>query len=160
VARCWIFASKSKENIRRAYERLIWGFWDRDVARRSSSKLVRNWRSFLRLYNNISNGDIVFFQITETGDIHAVGIVKEKFYDDQTPIWDQEIKKKRVLFPWRISFYIIIYSEEPIAKLFTKIENYVDGYGIGELPHHEAQQIIKQLKEKLQNLSIDFQTYL
>jgi len=27
------------------------------------------------------------------GDIHAVGIVRERFYDDQTPIWSREIEK-------------------------------------------------------------------
>jgi len=115
VARCWIFASKSKKNIRRAYERLIWGFWDRDVARSSSSKLVRNWRSFLRLYNNISNGDIVFFQITETGDIHVVGIAKEKFYDDQTPIWDQEIEEKKFLA-------LFCRGEVKVGECRTKVE--------------------------------------
>lgn len=46
MARCWIFTSRNKGNIRRAYERLIWGFWDGDVARSSSSKLVRNLEKF------------------------------------------------------------------------------------------------------------------
>jgi len=54
--------------------------------------------------------------------------VRERFYDDQTPIWDQEIEERRVLYPWRASFHIVIYSGEPIAKLYTGIENYVDGY--------------------------------
>ena len=30
----WIFASKNLENIERAFERLMWGFWDRDVGKK------------------------------------------------------------------------------------------------------------------------------
>jgi len=67
---------------------------------------------------------------------------------------------RRALYPWRASFYIVVYSEEPIAKLYTRIENYVDGYGIGELPNHEAQQILEKLREKLRNINIDLQIYL
>jgi len=148
MVKCWIFSSKNKENIRRASERLTWGFWDRDLAKRRESKLVKNWRSFLRHYNRISSGDLVFFQIAQSGEIHALGIVKGKHYDDQTPIWDLELRKKRVLFPWRVSFYIIMYSEEPFAQHFTEIKNYVDGYGIGEIPFHEAKQILSELKKK------------
>jgi len=31
------------------------------------------------------------------GDIHAVGIVRERFYNDQTPIWNQELEEGRIL---------------------------------------------------------------
>ena len=148
MVNCWVFSSKTKENIRVASERLVWGFWDRDLARSRESKLVRNWRSFIRLYNNISRGDLVFFQIAKTGTIHALGIVKDRYYDDQTPIWDLEVKNNRVLFPWRVSFYFIIYSEEPFARHFVEIKNYVDGYGIGELSHHEAKKILSELEKK------------
>lgn len=71
MVKCWVFSSRSKGNIRRAAKRLLWGFWDRDLARSKESKFVRNWRQFLRLYDNISNGDLVFFQIARTGEIHA-----------------------------------------------------------------------------------------
>jgi len=145
MVRCWVFSSRNKGNIRRAWERLLWGFWDRDLARGRGSKLARNWRHFLRLYNSISSGDLVFFQVARTGEIHALGIVRGKHYDDQTPIWDLEVKEKRVLFPWRVSFYIILYSEEPFARLFIELRNYVDGYGIGEVPHHEAERILSEL---------------
>jgi len=66
---------------------------------------------------------------------------------------------RRALYPWRVSFYIAVYSEEPAAKLYTGIENYVDGYGIGELPNHEAQQILEKLREKLRNINIDLHIY-
>jgi len=106
MARCWVFVSKNRENICRAYEESVWGFWDKDVARSRRSKLARNWRSFLRLYNSISGGDLAFLQTAGSGDIHAVGVVRERFYDDQTPIWDQEIEERRALYPWRVSSYI------------------------------------------------------
>jgi len=132
------------------------GFWDRDAAgSRRGSKLARNWRSFLRLCNDISSGDVAFLQVAGSGDIHAVGVAGERFYDDQTPIWGREIEERRALYPWRVSFYIVVYSEEPIVKLYTGIENYVDGYGIGELPNHEAQQILEQPRGGLQSLGID-----
>jgi len=67
--------------------------------------LVKNWRPFFHLYNQVTAGDVVFFQLAEKGDIHAVGVVKDRFYDDQTPIWPEEINRGAVLFPWRVSFY-------------------------------------------------------
>jgi len=160
MVKCWVFSSRDKENIRRAYERLVWGFWDRDLAKSRRSKLFKNWRGFLRLYNSVSSGDVAFLQVARTGEIHAVGIVKERFYDDQTPVWDQELSRGKVLFPWRVSFYAIVYSEEPLERLFARLENYVDGYGVGELPHHEAERILRRLKDKLQSLNIGLQLYL
>ena len=68
----WLFASKSLENIRVARGRLLWGFWDRDAG----VKQRRNWRDFIRLFNRIKPFDIALFQITHTGNIHALGIVK------------------------------------------------------------------------------------
>jgi len=74
--------------------------------------------------------------------------------------YGREIEERRVLYPWRVSFYIVIYSEESAAKLYTGIENYVDRYGIGELPNHEAQQILEKLREKLRNINVDLHVHL
>lgn len=149
MVNCWVFSSKNRENIRVASERLVWGFWDKSSARKDkASKLVRNWRMFIRLYNRISQGDLAFFQVVGTGEIHALGVVKDKYYDDQTPIWDLELKKKKVLYPWRVSFYLIIYSEEPLTQHYVEIGNYVDGYGIGELAHHYAKRILSELEKR------------
>jgi len=43
----------------------------------------------------------------------------------------------------------IIYFEESLGKYFTSLENYVDGYGIGEVPQHMARNVLDKLKEKL-----------
>ncbi len=140
----WIFSSKNLDHIRTAYERLIWGFWDRDAGK----KQRKNWRSFIRAYNNIKPHDIAVFQIAGNGHIHAIGVIKDRFYDDQTPIWQEEIKEKKVLFPWRVRFTLMIFSEEPITTHYVHIENYIDGYGIGEIRAHEIQSILRELHNK------------
>jgi hypothetical protein len=93
--------------------------------------------------------DVVIFQIAGTGEIHAIGIVKGTFYDDETPIWPDEIKQNRVLFPWKVSFCSIIFSKNPFDKIYIKIEKYIDGYGIGELTEHEFRGIITKVQEQL-----------
>ncbi len=145
----WIFSSRNIENIEVAKERLLWGFWDREVG----EKQRKNWREFIRLYHKIKPFDIVVFQIAKTGEIHALGIVKETYYDDQTPIWPEE--QNRVLFPWRVCFSSLIFSRKPFTSLFVKIENYVDGYGIGELPEHEFRKILTEMQKQLNQLNID-----
>ncbi|MCW4046864.1 MAG: EVE domain-containing protein [Candidatus Bathyarchaeota archaeon] len=139
----WIFSSSTVQNIEIAKERLLWGFWDREAG----EKQRKNWRPFIRLYNRIKPFDAVFFQIAKTGEIHAVGIVKEVYYDDQTPIWPQE--QNQVLFPWRVGFCNILFSNKPFISHFTNIANYIDGYGIGELSEHEFRRILTELQKKL-----------
>jgi len=140
----WLFSSKNIENIEATKERLIWGFWDREAGK----KFRRNWRAFIRLYNRIKPFDIVVFQIAKSGHIHAIGIVKEKYFDDQTLIWPNEKEKGQVLYPWRISFSNIIFSKTPITTHFIKVENYVDGYGIGELPEHDLRTILNEMQKR------------
>ncbi|RLF81031.1 hypothetical protein DRN38_02970 [Thermococci archaeon] len=140
----WIFSSYDLQNIQVAKERLLWGFWDRDAGK----KQRKNWRPFIRLYNRLKPNDIVVFQIARTGEVHAIGIIKGKHYDDQTPVWPKEIEQNQVLFPWRVSFSIILFSKEPFVTHYTKIENYLDGYGIGELSEHEFRRILEKIKEK------------
>jgi len=141
----WLFSSNDVGNVRRAYERLMWGFWDREAG----EKQRKNWRSFIRAFNRIKPFHIVVFQVARTGEVHAIGIAKETYYDDQTPIWDNEIKQNRVLYPWKVSLSTIVYSEEPFVKHFIKIENYIDGYGLGEIPEHEFRKIFDDVKSKL-----------
>ena len=141
----WVFSSKTIKNIEVAKDRLLWGFWDREAGER----LRKNWRSFIRLYNKIKPFDIVIFQLAKTGQIHGIGIVKETYYDDQTPIWPNEQKERRVLFPWKVSFSTIIFSKTPFTSHYVKIENYIDGYGIGELPEHDFRRILNEIQNQL-----------
>jgi len=147
----WLFSSKNIENIETAKERLLWGFWDREAG----EKFRRNWRAFIRLYNRIKPFDIVVFQITKSGNIHAIGIVKEKYFDDQTPIWPDEREKGQILYPWRVSFSNLIFSKTPLTTHFIKIENYVDGYGIGELPEHDFRTMLNEMQKKM-NIELNF----
>ncbi|MEM0096800.1 MAG: hypothetical protein QW660_09260 [Candidatus Bathyarchaeia archaeon] len=71
--------------------------------------------------------------MAKTGDIHAIAVIRDKQFDDQTPIWPLEISKGKVYYPWRVEFSMIMYSEKPIMRRFTKIENYIDGYGLAEI---------------------------
>jgi len=144
----WIFSSKDLENIKVAKERLMWGFWDREAG----EKMRKNWRDFIRLYNKIKPFDIILFQIAKTGEIHAIGIVKNKYYDDQTPVWPIETKEGRVLFPWRIGLSFILLFENPIKTLNIKIQDYVDGYGLGRVEDHEFQTILQAVNDLLQEL--------
>jgi hypothetical protein len=143
--RFWRFSSRSIENIEVAKERLLWGFWDRETGK----KQRKNWRDFIRLYNKIKPFDVVIFQIAKTGETYAMGIVKETYYDDQTPIWPDEIKQNRVLFPWKVSFCDLIFSKRPFTSHFVKIENHIDGYGIGELPEYEFRRILIEIQKQL-----------
>ena len=146
----WLFSSRDLESIRRGYERLLWGFWDVRSAKSKElrEKLESNWRRFLSSYNNIKPFDIVAIQVARSGKIHAIGVVKRTFYDDQTIVWPLEEKKGRVLYPWRVSFHIMIFSEEPITTLNIDKRDYVDGYGLGRLQAHHLNIILDAISNK------------
>lgn len=146
----WIFSSNSLENIKIGYENLTWGFWDRDAGK----KMRKNWRNFIRKFNQIKPFDITVLQLAKTGDIHAIGVIKETYYDDQTSIWENEHKQGNVLYPWRVKFSIMLYSEDSVIKKFVKIHDYVDGYGIGELESHEFRMILEAFRKKFGNINI------
>lgn len=74
--------------------------------------------------------------------MHAAATVKRTYFDDQTPVWDRELELNRVLYPWRMDLAFMLYSEKPILKTFIRISDYVDGYGIGELPQHELNNLL------------------
>lgn len=141
----WIFSSNTVENIQTAKERLMWGFWDREAG----GKQRQNWRQFIRLYNKIKPFDIALIQIARTGEIHAIAIIRDTYYDDQTSIWPNETQQKRVLYPWRVSFSNIVFSDAPFTSHFIKLENYIDGYGLGELPEHEFRKILDDVNAKI-----------
>lgn len=147
----WLFSSRDVDNIKVARDRLLWGFWDKSIG----DKEEWDWRSFRKLYDEIKPFDIVFFQIAKTGEIHALGIVKKTFYEDETLIWPDEINQGRVLFPWKVSFAVIIFSEEPLTSYFLKREKYVGGYGIGELSEPEFRNILIPILRKVNvNISV------
>ena len=140
----WLFSSTDLDNIRVGYQRLLWGFWDREAG----EKQRRNWRAFVRAWNRIKPFDFAVLQIAKTGEIHALEVVKETFYDDQTPVWPREIEQRVVLYPWRVAFSFMIFSEEPILRRFIKLLDYIDGYGIGELSLIDFNDILVEISKK------------
>ncbi|MEM2189253.1 MAG: hypothetical protein QXK53_07315 [Nitrososphaerota archaeon] len=149
----WILSTYSLDHIRRAYERLMWGFTDPRIKR--EKEYVRNWRNFIKFYNKISPGDIMIFQLFQEKRyyIHGLSVVQEKFYDDETLIWDEEIEHGRVLYPWRVGFGLMLYSESPIVELAIPTHEYISGYGIGRLSRGDLEIIIHSL-EKATNLKV------
>jgi len=145
----WLFSSSDLENIKVGFEHLMWGFWDRDaqISQKLKEKLTKNWRIFIKTYNRIKPFDYCMLQIAKTGEIHAIAVIKDKQFDDQTPIWPLEIRKGKVYYPWRIEFSIIIYSEKPILKRFIKIENYIDGYGLAEASLTDLTDVLNALSK-------------
>ncbi len=111
------------------------------------------------MYNRIKPFDIVIFQIAKTGEIYAVGVVKGTHYDDQTPVWPDEERQGRVLYPWRVEFSILIFSDEPFISHRISIQHYIDGYGLGEVPSHEFTRVLESIKSKLRNVSIDLEIF-
>jgi hypothetical protein len=146
----WLFSSRDLESIRRGYERLLWGFWDVRSAKSKElrEKLEKNWRLFLSFYNNIKPFDIAVIQVARSGEIHAIGVVKRTFYDDQTIVWPLEEKRRKVLYPWRVSFQFMIFSEEPITTFNVDKSNYIDGYGLGRLQAHHLNTILDAISNK------------
>lgn len=147
----WVFSSKNLENIKVAKDKLLWGFWSKGKRGRGR----RNWRAFINSYNRIKPFDIVIFLVARTRKIYAIGIVKDKHYDDQALVWPEEIRENKVLFPWKVSFFGIIFSEEPFTTHDVGIENYIDFYGIGELSRHEFETIKNEIERKL-NVELKF----
>jgi hypothetical protein len=140
----WLFSSTDLENIKVGYERLLWGYWDREAG----EKQRRNWRPFIRAYSRIKTFDFAVIQIAKTGEIHAFGIVRETFYDDQTLVWPIEFEQGKVLYLWRVSFSFMLLSEEPILRRFIKIQDYIDGYGLGELSPVDLHDIHTKASKK------------
>jgi len=118
---------------------------------------MKNWREFMKFYNRISSGDITTFQLFKEKNfyIHGLSVVQDKFYDDETPIWDDEKESGHVIYPWRARFGFMLYSESPIIELAIPTHEYVTGYGIGKLSRGDLETVIKSL-EKTTSLKIKF----
>ncbi|MDW8076876.1 MAG: hypothetical protein RMJ14_04490 [Nitrososphaerota archaeon] len=43
----------------------------------------------------------------------------------------------------------MIFAGEPFTTQYITIENYIDGYGIGELSDHEFRRILEEIQHKI-----------
>lgn len=58
------------------------------------------------LWERLNEGDVLFFYVTSpVSGIIGHGIVRTKFHQDQ-PLWPQEIKEKKVIWPLRFEFNV------------------------------------------------------
>ncbi|MGC8848995.1 MAG: hypothetical protein ACP5K1_04660 [Candidatus Bathyarchaeia archaeon] len=71
-------------------------------------------------------------------------MVKATYYDDQTPVWDKELKERRVLYPWRIELAFMAFPEEPIQGWRIQMAGYVDGYS-----RHELNRLLEEKRSSL-----------
>ena len=151
----WLVCTTNLDNIRTAYDRLVWGF--PDISTRWGEKYKRNWRYFVKMFNRILSGDVMVFQHIKGRSylVHAIGVVKDRYYDDETPILSDEVKEGYVIFPWKVRLGLMIFSEEPIAKLAILTQDYLTGYGIGRLRSTDIQAIVTNL-EKITGLKVRF----
>lgn len=97
--------SGNPENWETAFEGNIWG--------------VREGR-LKSLWENISNGDILFFYcLRPIGGVIGFGKCQAKFKQDK-PLWPDEIRANRVIYPYRWQFqpiYVLPKSEWKIRRI-------------------------------------------
>jgi len=137
-----LFSSNSLENIRVDCEGLLWGFSHK------RKHLRDKWGQFLSTYQRINPFDVAVIQPTKNYRIHAIGVVREKYYDDLTPVWPAELRRGEVLYPWRVSFSLMLFSEEPITVLTVRVQDYISCFGLGTLTPRDLDNILAGASRK------------
>ncbi len=94
----WLL-SGSPENWEVALEKKVWG-----VSERAKG-----------LWNKVQLGDIVVFYATRKTGILGYGVVIDK-YVDETPLWPEEKKAGKALWPYRIKIQIKKLYSQPKPK--------------------------------------------
>jgi predicted RNA-binding protein len=91
----WVLTG-DRENWRRGITDRIWGV---------VPKLKSSWESLQR-------EDFLFFYAkAPTSAIFGTGIVRDKFLQDR-PLWPDEIRERKVLYPFRFTFDILAFIDE------------------------------------------------
>lgn len=59
-------------------------------------------------FNTMSIGDFLWFYVTNPiGGVVGVGIVKDKYVDENNLIWEEELEKKEVIWPLRFRIQVL-----------------------------------------------------
>jgi len=131
----WILTG-NEENWERAVADKIWGVRE--------GRLKKEW-------DKLEKGDTLFFYAkSPISGLIGVGIVESKFKQDK-PLWPEEIRKKRVIYPYRFGFNIIYYlpdhrQEKNIDVIDLRLPYQA---GINSLSREEAiKEILNRLKEE------------
>jgi len=114
--------SETYENWKIGLEKGVWGV---------SEKAKGLWRK-------IQPGDKAVFYAVKTGII-GYGTILEKYVDD-TPLWPQEKKQRKAIWPYRLK----IKTEKTYTNPKPKPKNLLVAFAINKLP--------KELYEEIANL--------
>ena len=111
------------------------------------------------LWNRLSEGDVLLFYVTSpVGGVIGHGTVRMRFRQDQ-PLWPQEIKEKKVIWPLRFEFNVehCLPSGKWQISRITSRELFPRG-GFQELSHNTAQQLLSQFASFPKEYSVKIST--
>lgn len=132
MARFWLI-SGYPENWDRALSDRIWG--------------VRDKKGLKRFWDNLQKGDILFFYVTSPiSGIIGFGIIETKFKQDK-PLWPDEIREKKVIYPYRFEFAIEhALPQEKWKENKISVKDLKIGYQAGLTPVKHGPSINKLLE--------------
>jgi len=114
--------------------------------------------NLVRYWKKLEKGDLLLFYVKSpiTGII-GVGILESKFKQDK-PLWPDEIREKKVIYPYRFDFKILgIISPEKWKNEAISIRDLKAGIQAGVNPTRNP-QVIKEIIDRLnERWKIDFE---
>jgi predicted RNA-binding protein len=133
--RVWILTG-NEENWNLAVSDKLWGVRE--------GRLKGYWDSLKR-------GDILLFYATSPiGGLIGLGLVESKFKQDK-PLWPDEVRENRVLYPYRFGFEVVYYLPQGWKERNINIADLNPPYmaGINSLSRADAiSEIFRRIKEK------------
>lgn len=110
-----------------------------------------------KIWEEIREFDIVLFYVTRPiSGVIGYGTIKTKFKQTE-PLWDDELKAHKVLWPLRFEFsinYCIPQDKWTIDKITSELIRFKAGVGFGRIPEHIAKDLIAKF-EVLKNADKD-----
>lgn len=138
----WILTG-NEENWELAVRDKIWGVRE--------GRLKSYW-------DKLNKDDILLFYATSPiGGLIGIGVVESKFKQDK-PLWPDEIREKKVIYPYRFGFNIIYYLPQSWKEKNINIADLKPPYQGGINPLSQGakiKEILKRIKEKW-NTEISF----
>ena len=106
----------------------------------------------LKMYwDKLEKGDILlFYAQSPIGGLIGLGLVESKFKQDK-PLWPDEIRENRVIYPYRFGFDVVYYLPQTWKEKNINIADLKPALrgGINPLPRPEAiNEIFKRMQEK------------
>lgn len=131
----WILTG-NEENWEIAVRDKVWGVRE--------GLLKKSW-------DKLERGDLLFFYTTSpVGGLIGLGFVESKFKQDK-PLWPDELRQKKVIYPYRFGFNIIYYLPDSWREKNINVADLKLPYqrGINSLSRNDAiNEILKRAREK------------